>query len=370
MSAPPSALPTILGIDDDPGVLTVIRDSLEAEGFRVILAEGGTQGIHAARTHLPDVVVCDVGMPQVDGHGVLAALRANSSTAAVPLIFLTAEATRAGQRRGMEAGADDYVTKPFTTRDLVLAVRTQIQKHESTRRRSEETLEDLRSSITLLLPHELLTPLSPIVGYADVLRSYSEHLKPADLVQMGEDLDRSAKRLERMVRNILFYAKLEILGRDRAAPAGSARTDSIVAPVKAGVEKAIARHSRPLDLRITVEDLPAAIATEHLEIIAEELADNACKFSAPGTAIDVRAEPAGNRVRLSVIDHGRGMSREEIKKLGAYLQFQRKLFEQQGAGLGLIIVKSVAELAGGQFSLTSMPGGTTIAEVYIPMGYG
>lgn len=107
-----------------------ILEILEFEDFGVVSAENGFIGALWAQEHLPDLIICDVMMPEVNGYEVLSALRADPATATIPFIFLTAIADKADIRRGMEMGADDYLTKPFTRKDLLGAIATRLTKHE------------------------------------------------------------------------------------------------------------------------------------------------------------------------------------------------------------------------------------------------
>src|SRR5258706_1629984 len=154
----------ILVIDDDLYVRQNIVQILEFEGFTVIDAETGMIGVEIATARLPDLIICDITMADLDGYGVLTQLRTNATTATIPFIFVTARADRNDTRYGMTLGADDYLTKPFTVAELLEAVNTQIEKRAVVNHLSEQKLDSLRASITLALPHELRTPLSGILG--------------------------------------------------------------------------------------------------------------------------------------------------------------------------------------------------------------
>ncbi|MBE9093723.1 EAL domain-containing response regulator [Tychonema sp. LEGE 07203] len=118
----------ILVIEDDRVIRENILKLLKAEGFEVTGEENGVQGLYTAVSNLPDVILCDVMMPELDGYGVLAALRSHPVTATVPFVFLTGKAERSEMRQGMELGADDYLTKPFTKAELVGAVSSRLKK--------------------------------------------------------------------------------------------------------------------------------------------------------------------------------------------------------------------------------------------------
>jgi len=121
----------ILVIEDEPPVRTNIVELLEAEDFDVVSAENGLLGALWAQQYLPNLIICDVMMPEIDGYEVLNALRQESMTATIPFIFLTAMADKADIRQGMELGADDYLTKPFTRDELLGAIATRFAKQEA-----------------------------------------------------------------------------------------------------------------------------------------------------------------------------------------------------------------------------------------------
>ncbi len=119
---------TILVIDDEKDLVELLRYNLEKEGFDVIGAADGSSGMEIARDHRPDVIVLDLMMPGVDGLEVCRRLRAEPKTAAVPIIMLTAKSSEADRVVGLELGADDYVTKPFSPREMVARVKAVLRR--------------------------------------------------------------------------------------------------------------------------------------------------------------------------------------------------------------------------------------------------
>ncbi|MGD1862104.1 MAG: response regulator [Leptolyngbyaceae cyanobacterium] len=124
---------TILIIEDERQTRSVFLKCLTFEGFRALGAINGSDGIRLAQKYLPDLVVCDIMMPDMDGYSVLSTLRGFQATAAIPLIFLTAKVTMADLRRGMELGADDYLTKPCTVEQFLSAIATRLKRQEEIR---------------------------------------------------------------------------------------------------------------------------------------------------------------------------------------------------------------------------------------------
>ncbi|HPU57473.1 MAG TPA: ATP-binding protein, partial [Verrucomicrobiota bacterium] len=126
------------------------------------------------------------------------------------------------------------------------------------------------------------------------------------------------------------------------------------------------RANRPNDIRLDLKDVPVQMSDEYLGKVVGELVQNAFKFSQPGTIVDVELSGAGEHVVLVVTDRGRGLSPEQITKIGAYMQFDRKMHEQQGLGLGLTICKRLVELHGGTLSIQSEVGRGTTVTVKLP----
>lgn len=119
---------TILIIEDDATTRRIFLNGLEAEGFETIGAENGLAGIKKAQEHLPDLVICDIVMPDIDGYKVLSTLRQKPMTAIIPFIFLTGSDTKADIRKGMELGADDYLTKPARIDQILRAIAIRLEK--------------------------------------------------------------------------------------------------------------------------------------------------------------------------------------------------------------------------------------------------
>jgi DNA-binding response OmpR family regulator len=119
----------ILVIEDEASVSINIVEILQSGGFEVVIADDGEAGVQLAKQHIPDLIICDIKMPGLDGYGVLTAVREVPETARIPFIFLTAKTTREDFRQGMNLGADDYLTKPFRRTELLEAVTARLEKH-------------------------------------------------------------------------------------------------------------------------------------------------------------------------------------------------------------------------------------------------
>jgi CheY-like chemotaxis protein/CRP-like cAMP-binding protein len=171
----------ILIIDDHDDIRENTSEILSLGGYHTLTAENGKRGIEMALKEKPDLIVCDIMMPELDGYGVLHLLRKNPETEDIPLIFLTAKAERADLRKGMEMGADDYVTKPFEELELMNAIESRLQKYDvlhkkynATGKGLSELANDLRANG--MLPLQLDDYTSEIYSKKQVV--YTEGKRP------------------------------------------------------------------------------------------------------------------------------------------------------------------------------------------------
>lgn len=166
----------ILVIEDEEFVRENILELLDAEGFEVIGAVNGRLGIEMAKATRPDLILCDVMMPELDGYGVLTTLRQDSSIAAIPLILLTAKAAKTDFRQGMELGADDYLTKPFTRAELLGAIASRFKKQAAVQQHYNTELEKAKEQLNYLAHHDSLTNLPNRLS----LRERFKQVQPKD----------------------------------------------------------------------------------------------------------------------------------------------------------------------------------------------
>ena len=142
----PKNMNPILVIEDEAKIRANIQEILELADFQAIAAPNGREGLELAKKHLPDLIICDVMMPEMDGFGVLECLREEPETALIPLIFLTAKVEKSDMRQGMKLGADDYLTKPFTADELLEAVEARLERAAKQKAKLEEVTEQLEQA--------------------------------------------------------------------------------------------------------------------------------------------------------------------------------------------------------------------------------
>ncbi|MGD1910112.1 MAG: response regulator [Rivularia sp. (in: cyanobacteria)] len=359
----------ILIVEDDINVRENILDLLDAENFHAVAAQNGCIGLELANKEIPDLIICDVMMPELDGYGVLNALRRNPVTATIPFVFLTAKSDRLDFREGMRLGADDYLTKPFTKDELLETIKCRLEKQFIINQNSQHELRELRRSIAFSLPHEIRTPLSGILGFSQLLMKKHETIEKQEIYHMAENIKKSANRLFDFTQKFLLYAQLESIATDseKIKFIQSDISYFIVDSFTLLIKERATNLRRETDVKISFDSqCKVKIATNRLYSIIEELIDNCLKFSEPNTSIFVSSFVKNNYLILSFTNYGRGMSASEIHNVGAYKQFNRHIYEQQGSGLGLIIVKRLAQLHKGSLEIQSTPGDKTIVQVKLP----
>jgi len=355
----------VLVIDDDELLRFALSRALELAKFEVRTASNGLEGVSIAREFRPAVIVCDVNLPYRDGPAVLASLREEEGLEATQFILMTGDSEGTSQRRGINLGADDYLAKPFSMEEFLRCVRARIRRVDLYRKADDHALDALRDTISKRLPHELLTPLTGILGLSEVLLEEIGQTTPSEAREMIADIRTSAERLHHTLKN--YFSILDVLDNASPPSPGGAHSssDQIDKVVREAVAAVTGRHGRSGDVTLAgmISDLP--VSPSNLSAVVTEFVDNACKYSAAGLPIHVRLIEDTIGRTISVTDCGRGMSPAQIAQIGAFRQFDRTKYEQQGLGLGLTLTQHLLERNGGSFRLESKLGsGTTASAVW------
>lgn len=359
----------ILIIDDDRIIRKSLFDGLTISGnYDVTVAEDGFDGIEIARELRPDLIICDIDMPRLDGHGVIEALQQDPLFAKTPFIFLTGQSTRESIRKGMALGADDYIAKPFKMAELLEAMEARLTKISRLETHFEQKLEVLRDNILLALPHELRSPLSLILGYAEILANPDFDFPQTEVNSLADMIFQSGKRLHHLVENYIIYAQIElILTEPERVNRMRQLREAIPNPViERVVREQMEKHGRSAHLTLNATEEMLPISASNLEKIGMELVDNAFKFSPIGTEITVSTVNKDGKFLLEIGNQGQGLTPDQIDAIGIYMQFERKIQEQQGSGMGLIIAKRLTELYGGTMTIQSKLGIDTKVVVTLP----
>ncbi len=378
---------TVLVVDDNQTNLEALSDYLCQFELTVLLKQDGEKALELLTRKIPDLILLYIIMPGMDCCELCRRIKENPLTHDIPIIFMSALSETVDKLTGFEVGAVDYITKPFQYPEVLARVKTHLtirqlqrnlhtqnvrlqellEKERTSLERERKILEDLRLNLSLSLPHELRTPLTAILGFCQLLENM-KGLPPASKVfEYARRIHKNGLRLFRLVENSLLYAHLKLL-KYTPDERRSWRSEGTVEarPVITSVAQQIAEEMyREDDLGLELEDARIRVTPGNFEKILVELFDNAFKFSEPGSQISVKTTVNRHLCIVSITDRGRGMSAEQIANIGAYMQFERREYEQQGNGLGLIISSLLAQLEGGVLSIDStLQHGTTVSIVF------
>jgi len=360
----------ILVVDDAEFILESTSTLLNFEGYEVITANDGLEGVDAAFEHLPDLILCDISMPNMDGYGVIEKVRSNERTMSTPFIFLTAFTEKQNMRQGMEMGADDFLVKPYTRDELLAAINSQWKKNKIVEKKIQGKVEEVGKNLNYALPHEFRTVINQVKGSAKIMSDSAEGIDPEEVHELTKDIALSCDRLLRITENFLLYVRIESIAQSpkQRDTLRTMKTDEPGALLYDLINNIAMKFERYDDLKIenVLDELYVEMSTESFHKVIDELVDNAFKFSEKDTTILIDSWIDGDVMWTKIEDKGRGMSKSQIDNIGAYQQFERDMYEQQGVGLGLVIGKRLVELHDGEFKIESTEGEGTSISFSIP----
>ena len=357
----------ILIVDDDPRNRALLRALLD-DGHKLSEAADGLHAVELVqRDATIDLVLLDVMMPGMDGFTVCRQIKAIRSEPFLPVLLLTALSDQASRNTGFEAGADDFLSKPFDRRELLLRTRAFLRlRHQEERIRHQldelRSLDHLKDNLAALVVHDLRTPLAGLSGLLSVLHQEartdgdreildeamiaSRHLREAvdDMLQVRalEDSQLVPRRAPTRLRELATEALASIDGEARA--------------------RGLAVELAPGD------DVELAVEGKLLRRALENLLANALRYTRPRTAVTVALAVAPDAVDLCVADRGPGVpdafKRQVFEKYGTVETSQARV--RRGNGLGLYMVKLATEAHGGQVSVEDREGGGAIFRIHLP----
>lgn len=358
----------ILVIDDDFGLRRTLETALKLFGYEVSVVETGKDGIDRVREWRPDLVLCDVNMPGMDGREVLKILRNDPNLTNLQIVLMTGDQLANPQREGMNLGADDYLPKPFEIAQLKTCVEARFRRAKTYRRLEEGMIRRHSELFGSTLPHEFMTPLNGILGFAEILKQDFEKIPREESLHMLSDIEICARRLYRTLTNYITLVTIENASTETAPSQESViEPEQAMQAISATAQLIAEKEQRSYDLELEVEPLKARCNDADLRRIVEHLVENAFGYSLANTRIKVSYKLNQGRPTLTVADQGRGMTADQVAQIGLFMQFERKRFEQQGLGIGLSIVKRLIERHRAELRVDSVPNqGTTIAVAFKP----
>jgi signal transduction histidine kinase len=347
----------VLLADDNADMRDYLKRLLMTR-FDVHAVNDGAAVLDAVRTVRPDLVISDVMMPNVDGLELARRLRADPATEDIPVILLSARAGEEAMLEGLSAGADDYLTKPFSSRELLGRASAQIERsrlqralraavaRESDARAAAERASLMKDEFLATLSHELRTPLNAIVGWSQILNQ--QNARAEDVRQGLAAIDRNARMQTRMIEDLLDMSRI-VSGKVRLDVQRVNLADVIEQAIETVLPSANARSLRLLKV-LDPNAGPVMGDPSRLEQIVWNLLSNAIKFTPKGGKIHVVLERVNSHLEIGVTDNGEGIDAEFLPYIfDRFRQADASTTRRHGGlGLGLSIVKQLVELHGGR----------------------
>jgi two-component system sensor histidine kinase/response regulator len=346
----------VLVVDDNRDNLALARSTLEDEGYAVILAEGGVEGVRLFELENPDCVLLDVRMPGMDGFAVCTRIRSAPGGSDVPIVFLTALRDVDTFDEALRVGGDDFLTKPVRPTELLVRVQsalklrrmgTELREQYDLVRRQRDDLMRLqlqKERLSAFIVHDLKNPVTSMDLNAQVL------LADPDLPQRAKDAAKNiradARSLMRMILNLLDISKAE---EGRLAP----RRSKLELPATLR-EVLDAAELKARALEATVEhsfEVPTALAdADLLKRVAENLLDNAIRHAPKGGRIVLSSVARPDATEIRVEDNGPGIPEEMRERIfDPFVQLERNVgASRTGRGLGLAFCRLAVEAHGGK----------------------
>lgn len=364
--------PLLLVVDDDRINVELLCDLLEALDYRAVGALGGEAALRAVVEHGPDLVLLDVMMPGMNGYEVCRRLKADPATAGIPVVFVTALSDSEDRVKGIEAGGDDFLTKPFNRPVLVARIRSLLRLKaagdalEASYRKLQE-LERLKDDLTRMVIHDLKSPLSAIMGTLELAVDGDLGAMEPQATRLLDDARRRGEDVLHLIDNLLDLTRLEE-SRVRLQPR-DLQADTLLATVAAEWAVRAERGGASLSVR-SPAGLHFRADEALLRRVLDNLIGNALRHAGPGVHVSLAAssavDPAG--VELVVADDGIGIPKD----------FHEEIFRKHGSarpaaadgsgpsGLGLTFCKLAAEAHGGRITVRSREGEGSAFHFAIP----
>lgn len=347
----------ILIVDDNVDNVDLLSKRFKALDFAVVEAYDGEEALEAVAREAPDIVILDVMMPRIDGFEVCRRLKSNPKTRFIPVIMLTAKREVPDKIKGLDTGADDYVTKPFNPRELVARVRSLLQRRDTEKRQATAEKLGALGQMAEGVAHEVRNPMVAIGGFARRIRDKLPENDP--LREYAGHIIKEVERLELMVSEIVRFKTIMI------SPYGEVDLGALLADILAGTQKVMQ------DLNITVKlALSPGLPTlqgdwENLKIAFSNIIQNSIEAMPDGGELSITVAPDPLKegwVTIKFVDVGKGIPKEDLPNVFDPF-FTSKM---SGAGMGLTLVHRIVSRHSGEVDIESTVGEGTTVAVHLP----
>lgn len=358
----------ILLVEDNADLNMALCDILTAYGYCVQGALNGYEALEHLRTARPDVILCDIMMPGMDGYTLLRRTRADVHMRTLPFIFLTALSSTAEQRQAKAVGIDDYLTKPVDSSDLILAIENALNRHRLIEEDAQRKLDELRNRIVGLLQHEFRTPLTLVLGYAELIANTTPtNLNWDELRLAASAILDGGHRLQSLIESFLLLAALQ----NRTLKPGELESLDATALLE-DLAQEFAKAARAANLHLEVVPAPQGTCFTGDEYLIKEslrrLIDNALRYRRPDSrCVRLSVITLAPYVGLCVEDDGYGMRQSTLAEISQPFELAgRDEHTGTGAGLSLALVKHIVRMHGGQVQMESTYGQGSTVIIWLP----
>lgn len=358
--------PLILVVEDIPKNMEVVCSILRNEGYRLAMAGNGKQAVETAPVVLPDLILLDIMMPEMDGYRACQLLKENPDTQNIPIIFLTAKSDTDDVVKAFELGAVDYVTKPFKKAELLSRVKTHLELKFA--RESLEELNATKDKFFSIVAHDLKDPVQFLVLSADSLFNHYDTFDEEKIKDYIRRFYNNSHLLSELLENLLDWARSQ-RGKIEVKPQ-NIDLHMLVHETVRLLEPSAAR--KDVSLLSLVEPGATPFGDRNMvRTVIRNLMTNAIKFTHEGGQVKIQSalQSSRNKIDVSIIDTGVGIAEEDLEKLFRIdiMHSTKGTAGEKGAGLGLILCKEFIEKNNGSISLTSLPGKGTTIKMTLPV---
>ncbi len=335
----------ILIIEDDINIRESISDLLSLKNFKVSQASDGIEGVYRAKADTPDLILCDIMMPGLDGYEVLKELRLNKDTSNIPFIFLSAKSQKKEVREGMNLGADDYLPKPFKAVDLFNAVESRLNKYQLNQQELREKLEIMKPLKEASLEDKLIQPLQGIIDISNLINTYFDKYSKEDVEEMTATINKRASKLKRKIKNmILFQALKDLSSRpDLTKKISAIKPFNVRNQIMDQIRSIAADHHRERDLFIDLDNASINFSEEYFKIIVEELLQNAFQYSPDKSIIKIYSVSESNNFTFSIKNKISKQQERILTQVKDGKYGVAKSISKNQYGMGLELVKKLCE---------------------------
>ena len=360
--------PLVLVVEDNPAMNMAICDILELHGYRVLSAANGKVALKMLQETRPDVVLCDIMMPEMDGYTLLRHARNDERLRTVPFIFLTARSSLEDKREAKTIGIEDYLVKPVEPEDLILAIENALRRSRHVTAEAQRQMANLRAQIVNTLQHEFRTPLTFVLGYAEFLAEVAGSQVDVSTLQASiEAILEGGQRLQSLIENFLMLADLQ--GRERLPEPVEPLEAHFLLKTVAGELEPQAQEAG-LTIQVAPDNSDALVEGYriYLHDALRRLVINAIQYSRPDSQkVALAVVIQENYVGLQVQDWGVGIPEEQLAHMRQpFEQINRNERTTPGAGLSLALVHHVARLHGGSLTIDSREGLGSTFTLWLP----